>query len=65
MYPSGSKYAARPTYIYSGRKGNLHIAKMGGIYTCFNIINWIYSILNIQSIYSHMALYFYDILESI
>ena len=51
--------------LYSGRKINLHMVKMGEKYTCFNIINWIYSILNIQSIYRHMALCFYDDLESI
>ena len=44
---------------YSGCKRNLHMVKW------FNIINWIYSILNIQSIYRHMALWFYDVLESI
>ena len=51
--------------MYSGRKRNLHMVKMGEKYTCFNIINWIYSILNIQSIYRHMTLCFYDVLESI
>ena len=39
--------------------------KNGRKYTCFNIINWIYSILNKQSIYRHMALCFYDVLVSI
>ena len=48
---------------YSGCKRNLHMVKMGEKYTCFN--NWIYSILNIQSLYRHMALCFYDVLESI
>ena len=51
--------------LYSGRKRNLHMVKMGEKYTCFNIINRIYSILNIQSIYRHMALCFYGVLESI
>ena len=32
---------------YSGNKRNLHSVKMAEKYTCFNIISWIYSILNI------------------
>ena len=49
---------------YSGHKRNLHLVKMEEKYTCFNINNWIYSILNIQSIFSHVALCFYHVLES-
>ena len=33
---------------YNGHKRNLHMVKMGEKYTCFTIISWIYSILNIQ-----------------
>ena len=53
------------TGIYNGRKRNLHMVKMGEKYICFNIIKWIYSTLNIQSIYRHMALCLYDVLDSI
>ena len=38
---------------------------MGEKYTCFNRINWIYSTQIKQLILSHMALCFYDVLESI
>ena len=51
--------------MYSVRKRNLHRVKTGEKYTCFNIINWIYSILNMQYIYIHMALCSYNVLEFI